>query len=115
MELSIHRAARRVGLALLWLLGSLATAQAATARLVVRPWSASAARVLAGNISRAEYFVDADPGLGNGTAISLTPGADLAGLTFTVNLSTLSNGFHRLSTRTQDVGGVWSLTNTKSF
>ena len=115
MEHPIYRAARRVGLALLWLLGSLATCQAATARLVVRPWPASVAHVLAGNISRAEYFVDADPGLGNGTAIPLTPGADISGLTYTVNLSALSTGFHRLSTRTQDVGGVWSLTNTKSF
>ena len=115
MEQPIHRAARRVGLALLWLLGSLATCQAATARLVVRPWPVSVAHVLAGNISRAEYFVDADPGLGNGTAIPLTPGADISGLTYTVNLSTLTTGFHRLSTRTQDVGGVWSLTNTRSF
>ena len=115
MELLIHRAPRWVGLALLWLLGSFVTCQAATAHLVVRPWSASVAHVLAGNISRAEYFVDADPGLGNGTAIPLTPGADVSGLTFTVNLSTLAMGFHRLSTRTQDVSGVWSLTNTKSF
>ena len=115
MEIILHRAARRVGLALLWLLGSLLTSQAATARLVVRPWPASVARVLGGNISRAEYFVDADPGLGNGTAIALTPGLDVSGVTFTVNLSALTTGFHRLSTRTQDVGGVWSLTNTRSF
>jgi hypothetical protein len=115
MEKITNRAARWVGLALLWLLSSLTTTQAAPASLVVRPWPASVAHVLAGNINRAEYFVDADPGLGNGTAIPLTPGADVSGLTFTVNLSALTTGFHRLSTRTQDVGGVWSLTNTRSF
>ena len=115
MKLLIRRPSRWVGLALLWLLGSLAGYPVAATSLIVKPTPASIARITQGNINRLEYFVDADPGLGNGTAVPLTPGADVSGISFTVNLAALTAGFHRLSTRAQDANGVWSLTTARSF
>ncbi|GAA4503766.1 hypothetical protein GCM10023172_29220 [Hymenobacter ginsengisoli] len=115
MQLVTFRPSRWVGLALLWLLGSLAGHPAAATSLTFKPVPAGTARITQGNINRLEYFVDADPGLGNGTAVPFTPGTDVSGITFSVNLAALTAGFHRLSTRVQDVGGVWSLTNTRSF
>jgi hypothetical protein len=68
------------------------------------------------NINKVEYFLDADPGLGNGINVPVgAPGTTLSGLSFAVDLTTLPAGFHRLSTRSRDVNGVWSLTNTRSF
>ncbi len=87
----------------------IATGPSATAQ------PAGAARVLQGDISRVEYFIDADPGLGNGTAVPVTAGPNVANVTFSVSLSGLTAGFHRISTRVRDAGGVWSLTNTRSF
>ena len=66
------------------------------------------------SIIRAEYFIDADPGFGNATAISLTPGADLS-LAFTADLNGITNGIHLLNVRTQDASGTWSLHHTRPF
>ena len=68
-------------------------------------------------IARAEYFVDADPGLGAATAFTLpaTPAADLSSLSASVSLSSLSAGFHQLGVRSQDATGQWSLTNLRTF
>ncbi|WP_315817684.1 hypothetical protein [Paraflavitalea speifideaquila] len=63
----------------------------------------------------AEYFIDTDPGTGNGTAIPLTPGADLNNLPATVNVNGLTNGTHRLYMRTRSAEGRWSLTAVKEF
>ncbi len=66
------------------------------------------------NITKAEYFLDTDPGFGNGTDISITPGADIT-FNFTGNISSLSNGLHRLFVRTRDADGKWSLTSQQLF
>ncbi len=60
-----------------------------------------------GNITRMEYFFDADPGFGNGTSISFTPGVDINNHSFVVNTSTLLPGLHYLFVRSKD---DWSLT-----
>jgi len=62
----------------------------------------------------AEYFFDTDPGLGNATALSITPGASLSG-TFTVDASALGSGFHTLTVRVQDDLGQWSVNHTGRF
>lgn len=67
------------------------------------------------NISRLEYFIDTDPGFGKGTAVSITPATDLNNLSFTVNISSLTPGFHNLHVRAQDANGKWSIVNTKTF
>ncbi len=67
------------------------------------------------NIIAAEYFIDTDPGAGNGTAISLTPGTDINDLLASVNISGLPAGVHKLCLRTRSADGRWSLTNIKDF
>jgi len=56
------------------------------------------------NITRAEYFIGLDPGFGNGTAITLTPGINSA---FEVPSIALSRG-QRVRVRVRDVDGRWS-------
>jgi hypothetical protein len=70
----------------------------------------------ASNVVKAEYFIDTDPGFNLGTNIAIAaPGTDVAGLAFGVNLASLSPGFHRLSVRTRDANGKWSLTSGQNF
>ena len=49
-------------------------------------------------ITAAEYFMDADPGVGNGTAFTLTPG-DSTSTTFLIDASALMPGFHVVGVR----------------
>ncbi|MBJ6110779.1 T9SS type A sorting domain-containing protein [Hymenobacter sp. BT523] len=67
------------------------------------------------NMTKVEYFVDAEPGIGNGVDVPVTAATDLSGVAFAVNLSSLSSGFHTLSVRSRDANGKWSLTNVRSF
>jgi hypothetical protein len=67
------------------------------------------------NIVRAEYFIDTDPGFGNGMGISLTAGVDLANMNFVVNTTGLSNGPHRLFVRSLSNEGHWSITAIREF
>ncbi|UOQ97259.1 T9SS type A sorting domain-containing protein [Hymenobacter sp. 5317J-9] len=67
------------------------------------------------NITKVEYFIDAEPGLGNGIDVPVTAAADVSGVAFSVALSSLSPGFHTLSLRSRDANGQWSLTNVRSF
>ncbi|MFT3704271.1 MAG: hypothetical protein QM802_18025 [Agriterribacter sp.] len=67
------------------------------------------------NITRAEYFIDTDPGEGNGTNISITPGVNLSNATASINVNGLTNGVHRLYIRARNNEGKWSITHTKDF
>ena len=67
------------------------------------------------NIVVAEYFVDTDPGLGDGQSISITPGVDLNNVSALINTTGLSNGVHKLYLRTKSNEGRWSLTNVQDF
>ncbi|MEM6642270.1 MAG: cadherin domain-containing protein [Bacteroidota bacterium] len=62
----------------------------------------------------AEYFFDTDPGLGNGTALSITT-ENTVSSTFTVDASALSTGYHTLTLRVQDDLGQWSVNYTGRF
>ena len=82
--------------------------------------------VRAQNISKLEYFVDADPGFGLGTAVPVNAGIDETA-NFQFNISTLSVGFHNLYMRTYVVPyqvvvdgltikkGGWSLASIRTF
>jgi len=70
---------------------------------------------VAQNITAAEYFVDTDPGFGNGTAISITPGVDVNNIAAIINTSALSNGFHLLFIRTRNAEGRWSIVAVRDF
>lgn len=80
--------------------------------LVNTDFSYPPAPAVPGNIIYAEYFFDTDPGLGNGTIIPITPGVDLANVSFAANTSALSDGVHTLFIRSLD---DWSLSNFVSF
>ena len=54
-----------------------------------------ALRAEAANLAEAEYFVDVDPGYGDGTAVTLTAGTT-ATQQFTVPTAGLSPGMHTL-------------------
>jgi PKD repeat protein len=56
-------------------------------------------------IYTAEYFFDEDPGFGNGTALTVTPGK-VINLDFNADLTNLAPGIHRLYLRVKS--GVWS-------
>ncbi|MBX2897447.1 MAG: gliding motility-associated C-terminal domain-containing protein [Cyclobacteriaceae bacterium] len=68
----------------------------------------------AANLAAAEYFLDTDPGIGNGTPISITPGANA---TFTIPIPTgsLAAGFHFLVIRVKDASGKWGLFEARGF
>jgi hypothetical protein len=66
-------------------------------------------------IDRAEYFIDTDPGIDNGTPITInTPGFNVSE-SFSVDTSSLSNGIHTLYVRTKEANDVWSLYYKQTF
>jgi len=67
------------------------------------------------NIVAAEYFLDTDPGIGSGTAISITPATDINSQALVVSTIGLSNGQHRLFIRSKSNDGKWSITNNAAF
>jgi hypothetical protein len=68
-----------------------------------------------GDIVRVEYFLDADPGFGNGTAVSAGPSPEVSGLLVDVLTDGLSAGPHTLFVRSLSSTGAWSLTNVHTF
>ncbi|MEO5890958.1 MAG: T9SS type A sorting domain-containing protein [Ferruginibacter sp.] len=65
-----------------------------------------------GNITAAEYFIDIDPGFGNGTPITVSPSVDISNINFSANISALADGYHVLFIRSKD---DWSITAVDSF
>ena len=74
-----------------------------------------AATGAAQNITRAEYFIDTDPGEGNGTGITITASTNINNAAASINVNGLTNGVHRLYIRTRNNEGRWSIVNTKDF
>jgi Leucine-rich repeat (LRR) protein len=66
-------------------------------------------------INKLEYFVDTDPGLGNGINVPVTAGTDLTNINFNVDVSALSEGWHVLYERTRTASGQWSVPNQRTF
>lgn len=65
-------------------------------------------------INYAEFFVNRDPGYGNGTPISVVA-ANAVALDFNVPLAHLEPGVHHLHVRTRDVAQRWSATASHAF
>jgi hypothetical protein len=61
------------------------------------------------NITAAEYFFNLDPGVGNGTSLSVDTNSGALNQTYSIPTTSLSEGFHSLYIRTQNSNGVWSL------
>lgn len=60
------------------------------------------------NLTKAEYFINTDPGTGNGINIPVTGGEMMDGW-YGLPTDGLSTGFYNLFIRTQDAGGKWSI------
>jgi len=60
-------------------------------------------------VDRAEWFLGADPGVGNGTAMTIA-GTGPWSLSAAVNVSTLSDGNYTVFVRVRDAAGNWSVT-----
>ena len=69
----------------------------------------------AANVTKVEYFIDADPGFGLATDVPITAGQDVMGVSFAPSVGSLSTGFHALGVRTRDANGLWSLTTRRTF
>lgn len=69
---------------------------------------------LAQDLVRGEYFLDVDPGFGNGTPINF-PAALEVDLQLPVDVNGLSTGGHVLGIRMKDDDGHWGLTNRRHF
>ena len=61
-----------------------------------------------------EYFVDTDPGPGNGTAIPVTPG-DTVNVLASLPMTGYTPGFHYLYVRAKTTEGVWSVIDEHQF
>lgn len=69
----------------------------------------------AANINKAEYFIDTDPGFGKAVNIPVSsPSKDMS-LSFSVTLTSLSEGFHMIVLRSRDTQGHWSTTRQQVF
>jgi len=66
------------------------------------------------NLTKLEYFIDIDPGIGNGISVSVTPSPDIT-QNINIALNNISNGMHTFYVRVKDANGKWSLTNTRLF
>jgi len=66
-------------------------------------------------INKAEYFIDTDPGFGKATNIPVSVPANDVSLSYSVNISALSQGFHMMVLRARDDKGQWSTTREQVF
>lgn len=71
--------------------------------------------VPAASLVQLEYFVDRDPGYGNGRPVVIPAGTDLAAFNFQADLSDIAPGFHRIYLRSREQNGAWSLSNNSFF
>ena len=67
------------------------------------------------SINKMEYFIDTDPGFGNGVNIPVTANTDVIVTNFIANVNGPANGIHRIYTRSKNINGRWSLTNVQNF
>ena len=65
-------------------------------------------------IDQLEYFIDDDPGVGNGTAITFTSGSSLD-FNELVDTSTLPVGNHTFNLRARTASGEWSIVKIAPF
>lgn len=64
--------------------------------------------------SEMEYFIDTDPGFGQGTYVAISNDS-LINISFNVNLTGIQTGLHTLYVRTKNQQGFWSFTQKHNF
>ncbi len=82
--------------------------------LFLKPYTNLTAPV-APNINRVEWFLDTDPGYGNGTPVTIVPAQNLSNLAINIDLTPLNQGVHIVGVRSRDANGAWSLDNKWIF
>jgi hypothetical protein len=80
-----------------------------------RPFVKYTIPVVSMDLSRIEYFVDTDPGYGNGTSVDFEAGSQLTDLSFVVLMDNVGEGFHTLFIRSRDVNNRWSIVQARPF
>lgn len=76
----------------------------------------NAAPVAPANITGIEYYIDGIQLFGNGTALTgFTTSPDISSFNGSINLGSLTPGFHRFYISSKDANGIWSLTNNAFF
>lgn len=70
---------------------------------------------LAQNITKFEYFIDSDPGIGLATQVPVIPATQITNLNIPISTSSLSPGFHTLYIRSQNASGQWTHTHIRTF
>jgi len=70
--------------------------------------------IIATDVVDMEFFIDTEPGPGNGTPISITQGP-VVNVNTTIDVSTVSTGLHFLFIRVQDDLGLWGLAEKRAF
>jgi hypothetical protein len=79
-------------------------------------WGVAWTLSLAGSeLRRLEYFIDADPGLGNGVSVEVEPGRERHDFQAVVDISSLSTGPHVIYSRALDSEGKWGHTESMPF
>lgn len=66
------------------------------------------------NITNLEYFLDHDPGVGNGTLINVNSSSTIT-QQIAINLNNISTGFHLLGLRAKDSSGKFGLFEQRIF
>jgi PKD repeat protein len=66
-------------------------------------------------VTNAEYFFDTDPGIGNGTPITITATGDTVSQNLSINTTGLSTGPHIFCLRVKDAASAWSHTLARTF
>jgi hypothetical protein len=66
-------------------------------------------------VIKMEYYVDADPGIGNATPVNVIPASVDVTFPFTIDLTGYTIGHHKLYIRTRDNLVSWSLTARRNF
>jgi Secretion system C-terminal sorting domain/PKD-like domain len=64
-------------------------------------------------IVASEYFFDTDPGIGNGSSVSVGTIGDSVEFSSLISVNSLSAGLHNLYFRTKNLDGVWSLAENR--
>ena len=83
--------------------------------LFVKPYTAASGPGAIPNVTAIEYFIDYDPGLGNGIPVSVAPATVLTDLTLNVDISGIIPGTHNVVIRARDAIGKWSKVNSWQF
>ena len=84
-----------------------------------QPFYKTPAITTASNITRLEYFFDADKGPGSGVPeninVPITPGSTILVEEKIIDVSSLSIGSHRISFRALDANNKWSIVYSETF